>query len=87
VSNLWCPRCDLMAKDDGPDHTCGTTLVEVPHDMDMTDLLMTAQAVAGLVSPPPGFVRGEWDMQDIQDDLDRRDELMATTQAEAEAIA
>lgn len=87
MSHLWCPRCDLMAKDDGPDHSCGTRLEEVPHNVDMTDLLMVAQALAGLVSPPPGFVRGDWSMADIQDDLDRRDEMMATTQAEAEALA
>jgi hypothetical protein len=87
VSHLWCPRCDLIDPGDGPDHSCGVRLVQVPHDADMTDLLMLAQALAGLVTTPPGFDRSQYTLEDLQADMDRRDEIMATVQAEAEATA
>ncbi len=87
MSHLWCPRCDLIDPGKGPDHSCGMQLVTVPHDGDMTDLLMLAQALTGLVSTPQGFDRSKYDLDALQDDMDRRDELMAVAQAEAEAIA
>ncbi len=86
-SHLWCPKCDVMAEGDGPDHSCGTKLHAVPHGVDMTELVLTAQAMTGLLSIPPGFDPSAWDLDAIQEDLDRRDELMAITQAEAEALA
>ena len=74
--HLWCPGCDAMIR--GSDAcACGGPLIPVPHDLDMVELLITAQALTGLVTVPPNFEQNRWDIDLIQADIDERDEAMS----------
>lgn len=85
MNHLWCPRCDVIVEAESC--SCGTQAEKVTYGVDMTELLITAQALVGLVTIPDDFDGSKWDLATIQADLDRRDELAALAQALAEAIA
>jgi hypothetical protein len=57
--------------------SCGSQLIAVAHDLDMVELLITAQALTGLVTVPPNFEGNNWDIDLIQADIDARDEAMS----------
>ena len=74
--HLWCPACDAMVRDSDA-CACGGPLIRVVHDLDMVELLITAQALTGLVTVPPNFDGNRWDIDLIQADIDARDEAMS----------
>ncbi len=76
LQHLWCPGCDAMIRDSDA-CSCGVSLVRVAHDLDMVELLITAQALTGLVTVPPNFEPNRWNIDDIQADIDARDEAMS----------
>lgn len=81
---LWCPSCDIIVRDTRV-CTCGSELHRVAHGVDTTELLLTAQTVAGLLSRPDGFDPSRWNLAAIQADLDERDDIL--TAADARAFA
>ncbi len=76
MKHLWCASCDVVVK--GQEKCpCGAALHKVVHDLDMVDLLMTTQALTGLLTAPADFDPYDWDIDALVEDMDRRDELMA----------
>jgi hypothetical protein len=73
--SMWCATCDKIVADT-PACSCGADIYPVTHPLDMVELLITAQALHGLVTVPPGFESTRWDIDALQDDIDARDELM-----------
>ena len=83
--HLWCASCDAMIRDSDA-CACGGELIVVAHDLDMVELLITAQALTGLVTVPPNFEGNKWDIDLIQADIDARDEAMSEMVAMQEVM-
>jgi hypothetical protein len=80
VEHLWCAACDVVVNGKDP-CACGDKPHKVPHPLDMVDLLVTAQYLAGLMDPPDDFDPYDWDADALAEDMQRRDELLAEVAA------